>query len=53
MTVGGFLEPAPASLFDWIGLVGAGAVWFGGTVGILCLMEVSARCCLLASRIID
>lgn len=41
MTIGGFLEPAPSSLFDWIGLVGSGAVWFGGTVGILCLMEAS------------
>jgi V-type H+-transporting ATPase subunit a len=41
MTIEGFLSPS--GLFGWIGLLLAGAMWFGLTVGILCLMEVGCR----------
>jgi V-type H+-transporting ATPase subunit a len=36
------LEPVlgPESIFDWALLVFGGSMWFGLTVGILCLMEV-------------
>ncbi|KAJ7749299.1 V-type ATPase, V0 complex, 116kDa subunit family [Mycena maculata] len=37
MTLAGFL--GPTSIFGWIALLLAGVMWFGLTVGILCLME--------------
>lgn len=41
MTIAGFL--GPTGIFGWIGLILVGALWFGATVGILCLMEVRGR----------
>lgn len=38
MTIEKFL--GPASIFDWVGLAIMGGMWFGLTVGILCIMEV-------------
>jgi hypothetical protein len=38
MTIEKFL--GPTSVFGWIGLVIMGSIWFGLTIGILCIMEV-------------
>jgi V-type H+-transporting ATPase subunit a len=43
MTVEGFLPPK--GIGGWIGFVLMGALWLNCTIGILCLMEVSALSC--------
>jgi hypothetical protein len=47
MTVEKFLEPT--SIIGWILLIFVGAFWFGGTVFVLCIMEV--RFCLTTEKI--
>ena len=41
MTLEKFLEPT--SIIDWIALILVGAFWFGGTIFVLCIMEVRFR----------
>ena len=38
MTLEQFL--GPTSIMGWIALIAVGAFWFGGTVFVLCIMEV-------------
>ena len=38
MTLEKFL--GPTSIMGWVALIAIGAFWFGGTVFVLCIMEV-------------
>ena len=38
MTLEKFL--GPTSIMGWVALIAVGAFWFGGTVFVLCIMEV-------------
>lgn len=43
MTLESFLQPA--GVFGFVALIIMGTVWFGLTIGILCIMEVSVSLC--------
>ena len=47
MTLEKYLEPT--SIMGWVALFAVGGFWFGGTVCVLCIMEVGI--CLTTKRI--